>query len=249
MFFYHYALCRFDSRRWRFPIIAQACTIPPMALPLRAALRSAGRYIISNPAQMLGMARHAVGFRVAVPLDAIRWFIANTPPTKKLPQDITVTTRPPAVVVGATVDLMGTSVRAGASIRVERIDVGSEKFKVTIRVSDVTMKVLGESSSPVAGLIKSGALDLSKPGNLVKFMPKRPPVLAEAHDDILVLDLMQNPKFAANQRVRQILGTVTPVLQVAGMSTEGDFLLLQLRASPFGVPKAIGAVRALASGL
>jgi hypothetical protein len=73
-------------------------------------------------------------------------------------------------------------------------------------------------------------------------------VLIEAHDDILVLDLMQNPKFAANERVRGILGTLTPVVQVAGLSTEGDFLIVQLRASPFGLPRALNAARALAAG-
>jgi hypothetical protein len=197
---------------------------------------------------MLSMARHALGMRIAVPLDALRWFIANTPPSKKAPQDVTITPRPPAIGIGATVDLMGTTVRAGASIRVDQIEIGEEKFRVTLKLSDVNMKVLGDSATPVAGLIKSGALDLSKPGNLAKFMPKRPAVLAEAHDDIIVLDLMQNPKFAANDRVRGILGTLTPVVQVSGMSTEGDFLILQLRASPFGLPRALSAARQLAAG-
>ena len=117
---------------------------------------------------MLSMARHALGMRIAVPLDALRWFIANTPPSKKAPQDVTITPRPPAIGIGATVDLMGTTVRAGASIRVDQIEVGEEKFRVSLRLSDVNMKVLGESATPVAGLIKSGALDLSKPGNLAK---------------------------------------------------------------------------------
>ena len=219
-----------------------------MALPLRAALRSAGRFIAKNPTTMLSMARHALGMRVAVPLDALRWFIANTPPSKKAPQDVTITPRPPAIGIGATIDLMGTTVRAGASIRVDTIEVGEEKFRVSLRLSDVNMKVLGESFMPVAGLIKSGALDLSKPGNLAKFMPKRPAVLVEAHDDVIVLDLMQNPKIASNERVRGILGTLTPVVQVSGMTTEGDFLILQLRASPFGLPRALNAARQLAAG-
>ena len=219
-----------------------------MALPLRAALRSAGRFIAKNPTTMLSMARHALGMRIAVPLDALRWFIANTPPSKKAPQDVTITPRPPAIGLGATVDLMGTTVRAGASIRVDRLEVTDRAFKVTLRLSDVTMKVLGESFTPVAGLIKSGALDLSKPGNLAKFMPKKSPVLVEAHDDIIVLDLMQDPKFAANDRVRAVLGTLTPVVQVSGLSTEGDFLIVQLRASPFGLPRALNAARQLAAG-
>ena len=197
---------------------------------------------------MLSMARHALGMRIAVPLDALRWFIANTPPSSKAPQDVTITPRPPAIGIGATIDLMGTTVRAGASIRVDRIEIGEGTFKVTLRISDVTMKVLGDSMTPVAGLIKSGALDLSKPGNLAKFMPKRPAVLVEAHDDTVVLDLMQNPKFATNERVRMLLGTVTPVLQVSSMTTDGDFLVLQLKASPFGLPRAFNAARALASG-
>jgi hypothetical protein len=197
---------------------------------------------------MLSMARHALGMRIAVPLDAVRWFIANTPPSRNAPQDVTLATKPPAIAVGATIDLMGTSVRAGAAIRVDRLEIGEESFKVALRISDVTMKVLGESATPVAGLLKSGALDLSKPGNLAKFMPKRPAVLVEAHDDVVVLDLMKNPKFATNDRVRKLLGTVTPVLQVSNMTTDGDFLVLQLKASPFGIPRAFNAARALASG-
>jgi len=204
--------------------------------------------MVKNPTTMLSMARHALGMRIAVPLDALRWFIANTPPSKKAPQDVTISPRPPAVGIGATIDLMGTTVRAGASIRVDRIEVTDTEFRVSLRLSDVTMKVLGESFTPVAGLIKSGALDLSKPGNLAKFMPKKPPVLVEAHDDVIVLDLMQNPKFAENDRVRALLGTLTPVVNVQGLSTEGDFLILQLRASPFGIPRALNAARALASG-
>jgi hypothetical protein len=219
-----------------------------MALPLRAALRSAGRFMVKNPTTMLSMARHALGMRIAVPLDALRWFIANTPPSKKAPQDITITPRPPAIGFGATIDLMGTTVRAGASVRVDRIEVGEHAFKVTLKLSDVTMKVLGESFTPVAGLIKSGALDLSKPGNLAKFMPKKPPVLVEAHDDIIVIDLMQDRKFADNDKVQGVLGTLTPVVQVSGLSTDGDFLILQLRASPFGIPRALNAARQLAAG-
>src|SRR4029078_3249889 len=141
---------------------------PAMALPLRAALRSAGRFMVQNPAQMLSMARHALGMRVAVPLDALRWFIGNTPPSKKAPQDVTITPRPPAIGLGATIDLMGTTVRAGASIRIDQIEVGDEKLRVTLRISDVTMKVLGDSATPVAGLIKRRARALSKQGTLTQ---------------------------------------------------------------------------------
>jgi hypothetical protein len=219
-----------------------------MALPLRAALRSAGRFAFKNPATVFSMARHALGLRLAIPLDAVRWFIANTPPSQKAPQDVSITSRPPAIAIGATIELMGTTVRTSVQIRIDQLEVSSDQLRVSMRLSNVEMKLLGESFSPVAGLIKSGALDLSKPGNLVKFMPKKPEVVVEAHDDIVVLDLLKNPRIRSNDKVRRVLETLAPVVQVSGLSTDGDFLVVQLRATPFGLPRALSAARALASG-
>ena len=204
--------------------------------------------MVQNPSTMFNMARHALGMRIAMPLDAVRWFIASTPPSKKAPQDVTVLARPPSIAVGATIDLMGTTVRASASIKVETIEVAPEQLRVKIRLANIDLKVLGDALTPVAALIKSGALDLSKPGNLLKFAPKKPDVLVEANDDIMVLDLMRNPKIRQNEKVRRVLETLTPVVNVTGISTDGDFLVLQLRATPLGIPRAFNAARALASG-
>ena len=161
---------------------------------------------------------------------------------------MTVLARPPSIAVGATIDLMGTTVRASASIKVETIEVAPEQLRVKIRLANIDLKVLGDALTPVAALIKSGALDLSKPGNLLKFAPKKPDVLVEANDDIMVLDLMRNPKIRQNEKVRRVLETLTPVVNVTGISTDGDFLVLQLRATPLGIPRAFNAARALASG-
>ena len=214
-----------------------------MALPIRRALRSASRFVTRNPMAVMKMARHAFGMRIAVPLDAIRWFVANTPPKKAAPTDVTITAQPPAVNLGATVNLMGTSVRASASVRVDELRIQPDELRVALRLSQVDMRLLGDSNTPVAGLIKSGALDLSKPGNLVNFMPKRPDVLIDAHDDVVVIDLMKNPKFAGNFKLRRILQTLTPVVNVSVLRTDGDFLVLGLRATPLGFPRALTAAR------
>jgi len=205
-----------------------------MRLPLRAAFRSATRFVAKNPMQMVKMARHAIGMRFAIPLDALRWFAANTPPARNAPQDVAVTADPPAIVFAASVNLMGTPVRASAKLRIDELRVHADELRVQVHLTDVDLKLLGESDSPVATLIKSGALDLSRPGNLVKYMPKRPKVLIEAHDDILILDLMKNPKLAGNLGLRKILQRLTPVVNVAALGTEGDFLIVQFRATPFG---------------
>jgi hypothetical protein len=192
---------------------------------------------------MLKVARHAVNLRVAVPLDALRWFVANTPPAKSAPSDVVITARPPAIHFGATVEMMGSKLRASAAIRVEELRVHPDEMRVMLRLSDVDMKVLDRSETPIAGLIKSGALDLTKPGNLANFMPKKPPALIEAHDDILVLDLMKVPQLAGNLRMRKLLQRLTPVVNVAALRTDGDFLILALRATPMGFPRALAAAR------
>lgn len=216
-----------------------------MGLPIRAALRSASRFVMKNPTTLIQMAKHAVSLKVAVPLDAIRWFIVNTPPGRKGPQDVTIHATPPAISVGATIDLMDTPIRAGATIYVEELRIEPDELRLSLRLADVTMRVIGESQTPVAGLIKSGALDLSKPGNLANFMPKRPPVLVEAKDDRIVLDLMKNPKIARNIRLNRILSTLTPVMNVQVLETDRDFLIIGLKATPFGFPRALNAARSL----
>jgi hypothetical protein len=214
-----------------------------MAMPIRSALRSASRYVVRNPFQLFKVARHAANLRVAVPLDALRWFVANTPPGKRSPTDVVVTARPPAVHVAATLDLMGTKLRASATVKVDELRIHPEELRLQLRLSEVDMKVLDRSETPIAGLIKSGALDLSKPGNLANFMPKRPPALIDAHDDILVLDLMKVPKVANNFRLRKVLERLTPVVNVSALKTDDDFLIVALRATPMGFPRALAAAR------
>ena len=84
---------------------------------------------------------------------------------------------------------------------------------------------------------------VSKPGNLANFMPKKPPALIDARDDIIVLDLMRMPKIANNLRLRRMLQRLTPVVNVSALKTEGDFLIVALRATPAGFPRALSAAR------
>ena len=212
-----------------------------MALPIGSAIRSASRFVVRNPLSLIKVARHAANMRLAVPLDALRWFVANTPPSKKAPTDVTISARPPAVHVGVSVEMMNTKIRAEVTVEVDELRIDPDELRLKLRLSNMEMKLLGESDSPVAGLLKSGALDLSKPGNLVNFMPKKPDALVEARDDVLVIDLMKIPKIANNYRLRRILQRLTPVVNIAALRTDGDFLVVALRATPMGFPRALSA--------
>ncbi len=216
-----------------------------MALPIASALRSAGKYALRNPSTLFSIAKHAVSLRIAIPIDTVRWFIDSQAPGKNRPTDVTVIATPPGITVGASLDLMGTPVRSAATAYVDELLMSENQLEVTIRLANVSVDLLKEVNTPVAGLLKSGALDLSKPGNLANFIPKKPPVLVHAKDDKVTLDLLQEKKIANNPKVQRVLSTVAPVVTVKSVHTEGDLIVLNLKAKPSGLRKAFNAARQL----
>lgn len=206
-------------------------------------LRQAGNYLKQHPEEIVRALRGALGLRVGVPIDALRYLAREFAGGKKAPKDIVLEAAPPGLRAAMTVDAMGTPLRASMVIFVEELEVRPESIQVGIRIADLKLDVLGDTGSPLAGLLKSGALDLSKPGNLVNIIPKRPAVLVDAKDDRITLDLMKVPKIAENARVSRALRVMTPVLGVRAIKTKDDHLDVHLRATPSGISAAIAAAR------
>lgn len=218
--------------------------LPHMAKPNpKVLLQKAGSYLKEHPEEIMRGLRGILGLRLGVPIDALRYLAREFGGGKKAPKDVVIEAAPPGIRVGATVDAMGTPLRAKATIFIEEVDVSTEKLTVAIRIADLSLDVLGDSSSPIGGLLKSGALDLSKPGNLVAFMPKRPAVLVDAKDDRLTFDLMKVPKIAESTRVKTAIEILSPILGVRTIATENDHLDVQLRADLAGVSAAFAAAR------
>jgi hypothetical protein len=212
-------------------------------LDARELLTAAVDYVRRNPDELVKAAVNAAGLRFGVPIAALRYLTAQAKLPKKAPQDIDIGSSPPAIRVSLSVDAMGTPVRASAAIKIDEIDLSPSAMRIGIRLSDVKLALLGESDAPVATLIKSGALDLSKPGNLVKFLPKRPGAIVEAEGDRIVVDLMKVPAVAGNWRLRRALEIMTPVINVRAVETDRDHLYVALKASPRGLPRAFAALR------
>jgi hypothetical protein len=212
-------------------------------LDARALLNAAVDYVRKNPDEIVRAALNATALRFGVPIAGLRWLTSRAKLSKKAPRDIDIGSAPPAIRIGLSIDAMGTPVRASAAIRVDEIDLSPEAIRVGLRLADVKLALLADSDTPIATLIKSGALDLSKPGNLVKFLPKRSPAIVEAEGDRIVIDLMKVPKLADNARLRRALAIVTPVVQVRAVETDRDHLYVALRTSARGLPKALSAIR------
>jgi len=209
----------------------------------KAMLEAAGAYLKQHPEELVRAAKNLVALRLGVPLDALRWLVGQAR-GKRVPKDVEIDAVPPGVRFGATLELMSTPIRASAVVFVENVGLSAEELRLELRLAEVKLKVLDDTvESPVAALIRSGALDLSKPGNLAAFMPKRPAVLVEAVDDRLVLDFKRHPKLASNERLERALRLLAPVVTVSSIATEDDHLDLALRAFPEGVAEAVGALR------
>ncbi len=211
----------------------------------RALLEAAVGYVRKNPQEILKAAVNAAGLRFGVPLAALRYLTTQLPAGNKAPTDIEIGSAPPALRLSASVDAMGTPLRATAAIKIDEVEIAPDTLRIGVRLSDVKLTLLGESDAPIATLIKSGALDLSKPGNLVKFIPKRPAAIVEADGDRIVVDLMKVPKIAENAMLRKILSIVTPLVGIRAIETDRDHLYVALRATPSGISRALAAVRAV----
>jgi hypothetical protein len=208
----------------------------------RAMIQAAVGYVRKNPDEVVRAAVNATGLRFGIPLATLRWF-AGQVKGAKAPKDVEISSAPPALRFSAVVDAMGTPVRASAALKIDEVTITETSLRVGVRLRDVKLALVGDSESPVATLIKSGALDLSKPGNLVKFIPKRPPAVVEADGDRIVVDLMKVPKLASDPRIRRALGVLAPVLGIRAIETDRDHLYIKLRASPAGLPEALGKLR------
>jgi hypothetical protein len=212
-------------------------------LDARAFLTATVDYVRRNPDEILNAAVNAASLRFGVPLVALRWLSSQAALPRKAPKDIDIDSAPPAVRISLSVHAMGTPVRVSAAVRVDDIDFSPDAMRIGIRLQDVKLSLIGESETAVATLIKSGALDLTKTGNLLKFVPNRPAAIVEADGDRIVVDLLKVPAIANNFWLRRALAVMTPVVGVRAIETDRDHLYVALRASPRGLPRALAALR------
>lgn len=207
-------------------------------------LGAAGAYLRENPEELLRLARNAVGLRFGVPISALSW-LAGQASGARGPRDVEIKTVPPGIRFAASLELMRTPIRAAATLYFSQVDLSQESLRIELRLRDVSLEVLDDSvDTPVAALLKSGALDLSKPGNLAAYMPKRPAFLVEAADDRVVLDLMKHQKLS-QQKARRLVQLITPLVVVKSIETDHAHLDVALSAFPQGFSEAVNGIRRL----
>lgn len=204
-------------------------------------LTAVGKYFAAHPDELARIVRNARALKVGVPLAALRWLAARAT-GRRLPTDVIVEAVPPGVRVGATLELMGSKLRASSLVFVESVRLSPAELRFELRFKDAEIRLLDESSSPLASLIRSGALDLTKLGNLIAVMPKRPKYLVEAKGERVVIDLKRLPALST-ERAELLLRLITPIVTVTAIGAESEHLDVKLALFEAGVRAAIEAFR------
>jgi hypothetical protein len=202
-------------------------------------LTAVGKYLANHPDELARIARNAAALKIGVPLAALRWLAARVG-AGRLPTDVVVEAVPPGVRLGATVELMGAKLRVSSLIFVERLRLSADELRIELRFSDADIRLLDESSSPLAALIRSGALDLRRLGDLIAVMPKRPEYFVEARGDRVVLDLKRHPKLST-EGAELLLRLITPIVTITEVSTDAEHLDVKFGLFEDGVRTALAA--------
>jgi hypothetical protein len=207
-------------------------------------LNAAKAYLKQHPEEIVRAVKGALGLRIGVPLDSLRYLAREFAGGGKV-RDVVIDSAPPGVRISLTVDAVGSTLRVSLVLYIEEVEVTTSEIRLGTRDAEMSLKVLDGFQTPVAALVQSGALDLSKPGNLVAFIPKRPPAIVDSKDDRIVVDLMKVPNLASNPKVRRLLSIATPVVAVRAIRSKDDHLDLYLKATLSGLPEAVSAARAV----
>ena len=202
----------------------------------KAALVAGIRYLRRHPDEILRYLRNVPRLRFGIPIVALQWLAKELESASSGPKDIEIRPSPPGLRVTATLEQMGTLLRGSCIVIVERVDFSDSQARVELRLRDVSLKLLDESvQTPLAALIRSGTLDLSRVASLVAYLPSRPAALVEAVDDRLVLDLLKVPKWASAEFAHKLVGVLSTVLAIDSIKTDTDHLDVAIRALPRGL--------------
>ncbi len=214
-----------------------------------AAFGTAARYLVSHPEEVWRALRNTPKLRFGVPIVAIRYLLAHLNLGRNGPRDIVVEGAPPGLLVSLTITEMETPIRARAHVNVRAIELLPTALRAEVELHDVELEVLDEQSrTPLAALIRSKALDVTRLGNLVAHLPTRPVVLEEVRDDILVLDFLRLPRVRDDERLRRILSGILRLLDLRAVEIDQEHVEMVFEAFPEGWAGLLSLTSDIAKG-
>lgn len=207
----------------------------------KRALEAAARYIAGHPDEIGRIVRSSFGLRFGFPLAAFRWL------SEQVVGDLPLSSpkfeaRPPGLRFSGVIEKLGTRIQVSATLYVQHLAVDAEEVRFHLRIDDVALTVLNPEKTILGALVRSGTIDLSRPGDLIRELPEVPAMVLKAEGNEIILDLLQSPRLSQSRSMRQMLSLVSSLVSVNHIGTEADRLDIQLKALPKGADAALGAI-------
>ncbi len=185
--------------------------------------------------------RSAVGLRVGVPVEAFVW-LASELLGDGSARDLKIEAAEPGLTLAASFELMESRVRAGATIFIDKLEINGDTMRIELRLEQVSMVPLDDTRTSISALLHANALDLSRPGDLIAYLPDMPKMIVGANGNRIVLDLMKIPRISGDPKIRHAVGILSSLVTVHRIETHDRHLDVNFRPLPAGLGAAADAM-------
>ena len=204
----------------------------------RAAFDAASRYLRRHPEEIGRAVRGAFGLRFGVPMAAFHWLADEL--LNKGDAKVAIDAAPPGLRLAGIFDAMDTKLDAKATIIIDRVRITADELRIDVRLEDIDVKILSDKKTQISALIRSGALDVSRPGDLMRELPDIPEFIVDCDGNRIGVDLAKHPQLRSNDAVRKAIATVASLVTIDSIQTDDSHFEVKLRALPRGVVVAAG---------
>src|SRR5690242_3738828 len=104
-------------------------------------LNAAKAYLKQHPEEIVRALKGALGLRIGVPLDSLRYLAREFAGGGKV-RDVVIDSAPPGVRISLTVDAVGSTLRVSLVLYIEEVEVTTSEIRLGTRVAEMSLKVL-----------------------------------------------------------------------------------------------------------
>lgn len=188
-----------------------------------------------SPRLLLLIFTQALKHRWIVPLDTIRFFLERGLKDIPMVQDWSLQAKPPGLLIHAKLSIMDNSVQVSMVLSIVQVDWTEEHFRIRVQADNV--QVHAPSDSPIHSML--ALVDLTKPGDLIAWLPSAIPGLVEGAGNQLVFDLFEIPAIRNKHWVLRTLQAIPHIARLVSVRAGRNVLVLQWHCMLRNLPAAL----------
>lgn len=188
-----------------------------------------------SPRLLLLMFTQALKHRWLLPLDAIRFFLEKGLHDVTMIEDWSLQAKPPGLLLRAKLSIMENHVQVSVVVSIVEIKWTEQCFRIRVQADEV--HVHAPSDSPIHSML--ALVDLTKPGDLIAWLPSAVPGLVEGTGNQVVFDLFEIPAIRNKRGLMRMLQAIPHIARLVSVRAGRNVLVLQWQCMLRNLPAAI----------